>query len=124
MPYRYVAAALGQISQSSLAAIFRQLQEHSMSQYKTAPHLTDEGVCFAVTVDSLDRECLIRKEALQQLSMLRGKNAEEADAMDTFHAFETKIIGVARRLVAAGVQGTPLVLTHNTFFRPPQRMLS
>lgn len=93
-----------------------------MNQYKTAPHLTDEGVCFAVTVDSLHRECLIRKEALQQLSMLGSQDTEESDVLETFHAFESKINGVARRLVAAGVQGTPLVLTNSTFFGPPRRM--
>jgi len=93
-----------------------------MSQYKTAPHLTDEGVFFAVTVDSLDRECLIKKEALQQLSMLGSKDAAESDVLETFHAFESKISGVARRLVAAGVPGTPLVLTNNTFFSPPRKI--
>lgn len=93
-----------------------------MNEYKTAPHLTDEGVCFAVTVDSLHRECLVSKEALQQLSMLGNRGAEEPDAIETFRAFESKINGVARRLVAAGVQGTPLVLTNSTFFGPPRRM--
>lgn len=93
-----------------------------MSQYKPAPHLTSEGVIFTVTVDSLDRECLIKEEALQQLSSLRSKDDMKGDTMDVFHAFESKIYGVARRLVAAGVSGTPLVLTRNTFLSPPQRM--
>lgn len=92
-----------------------------MTQYKSPPHVTDEGVTFTVTVDSLDRECLIEDEALQHLSLLRNSDTSEADTMDVFHAFESKINGVARRLVAAGVQGTPLILTRNTFFGPPQR---
>jgi hypothetical protein len=92
-----------------------------MSQYKEAPHVTNEGIKFTVTVDSLDRECLIEESALKQLSKMRNQDVEEADAMEVFHAFESKINGVARRLVAAGVPGTPLVLTGNTFFSPPSR---
>lgn len=92
-----------------------------MSHFTSAPQLTDEGVSFTVTVDSLHRECLIKEEALQQLSVLRSNEAEAADTMEVFHAFENEITGVARRLVAAGVQGTPLVLTRNTFFSPPRR---
>jgi hypothetical protein len=92
-----------------------------MSQHKAPPHLTNHGVKFTVTVDSLDRECFIEEEALRQLSNLRNKEVAEADAMEVFHAFESKINGVARRLVAAGVQGTPLVLTRSTFFGPPGR---
>lgn len=93
-----------------------------MSQDKRAPHLNEEGVRFGVTVDSMYRECLIKKEALEQLCLLRSKGASQDGALDMFHAFENKINGVARRLIAAGVQGTPLVLTLNTFFSPPQRM--
>jgi len=89
--------------------------------HKPVPHQTNEGVIFTVTVDSLTHECLIKEEALQQLSTLKNSDCAEVDTMDMFHAFENEINGVARRLVAAGVQGTPLVLTRNTFLSPPQR---
>ncbi len=92
-----------------------------MSQEKTAPHLTSKGVAFTVTVDSLDRECLIEEEALQELSALRNTDVPPASMLDVFHAFESQINGVARRLVAAGLQGTPLVLTRGTFTGPPRR---
>lgn len=108
----YLACALNAISL---------YKERIMSQYKSVPHLSDEGVAFTVTVDSIDRECLIEDEALQQLSQLRSRDAAASDTLEVFHAFESKINGVARRLVAAGVQGTPLVLTRNTFFSPPHR---
>lgn len=92
-----------------------------MSQHKPAPRLTSEGVLFTVTVDSLDRECLIKEEALQQLVAPTNTESIEVDTIDVFHAFENRINGVARRLVAAGVQGTPLVLTRRTFAGPPRQ---
>jgi hypothetical protein len=94
-------------------------RNNAMTQSTKEPYLTSEGVVFTVVVDSLKRECLIREDALQQLS---SKNADAATPgmMDVFHAFEGRINGVARRLVAAGVQGTPLVLSRNTFAAPPR----
>lgn len=74
----------------------------------TEPHLTSEGVVFTVSVDYASHECLITDEALRQLSPL-GRNADsEIDSMKIFHAYEAKINGIARRLVAAGVKGDPL----------------
>jgi hypothetical protein len=94
-------------------------KEHAMSHSIKEPYQTSEGVIFTVTVDSLKRECLIKEEALQQLSS-KNTEASTAGMMDVFHAFEDKINGVARRLVSAGVQGTPLVLSRNTFAGPPR----
>jgi len=91
-----------------------------MSHVIKEPYQTSEGVIFTVTVDSLKRECLIKEEALQQLSS-KNTEASAVGMMDVFHAFEGKINGVARRLVAAGVQGTPLVLSRNTFAGPPRQ---
>lgn len=91
-----------------------------MTQSTRDPYLTSEGVVFTVVVDSLKRECLIKEDALQQLSS-KNADASEPGMMDVFHAFEGKINGVARRLVAAGVQGTPLVLSRNTFAGPPRQ---
>lgn len=83
------------------------------------PLLTSEGVAFTVRVDSLDRACLITKDALQELSRLKAKDSPQASMMDVFHAFEATINGVARRLVFARVPGTPLRLGANTFARLP-----
>ncbi|NEX64788.1 DUF1488 family protein [Noviherbaspirillum galbum] len=83
-----------------------------------SPTLTDSGVLFTVTVDSLRHQCLIQKDALMQLTGSQPGNAD-LDEMTVFRSFEGKISGVARRLVAAGVQGGPLVLTRNTFAAPP-----
>jgi len=90
-----------------------------MTHYTPKPLLTPEGVAFMVRVDSLDRKCLITEEALEKLSALRNIDAMDANTMDIFHAFEETINGVARRLVAAGVPGTPLRMTLNTFVSPP-----
>ena len=90
-----------------------------MTHSTREPYLTSEGVVFTVIVDSLKRECLIKEDALQQLSP-KSAEASTSGMMDVFHAFEGKINGVARRLVAAGVQGTPLVLSRNTFAGPPR----
>lgn len=89
-----------------------------MNQRKPLPRLTSEGILFTVTVDSLDRECLIKKEALRHLTALTNDNEKSINAIEVFQIFENRINGVARRLVAAGVQGTPLVLTQNTFVTP------
>ena len=83
------------------------------------PLLTGEGVAFTVRVDSLDRACLITKDALQELSRLKANDSPQASMMDVFHAFEATIKGVARRLVFAKVPGTPLTLGVNTFASLP-----
>lgn len=92
-----------------------------MSHYTPQPLLTRDGVVFTVRVDSLDRECLVTVEALHKLSELKTIDVEDEDVatMDIFHAFENTINGVARRLVAARVPGTPLMMRPHTFFSPP-----
>ncbi|WP_176442625.1 DUF1488 family protein [Noviherbaspirillum humi] len=91
-----------------------------MNHHDHAPHLSGEDIAFFVNVDALDRECLIRKEALQQLSGIKADEVSQFSPLEVFHAYEGKIKGVARRLVAAGVSGTPLVLTPETFSSPPR----
>jgi hypothetical protein len=76
------------------------------------PHLVHDGVAFTVYVDYVKRDCLISSEALAQLSEL---GAGEADPMQTYCAYEANINGVARRLVAAGVAGTPVELGVRNF---------
>lgn len=89
-----------------------------MSQYTPQPLLTREGVVFTVRVDSLNRECLITEDALYKLSELKAIDVTDAHTMEIFHAFEDTINGVARRLVAARVPGTPLVMRPTTFSAP------
>ncbi len=83
------------------------------------PRPTPEGITFTVMVDSLSRECLITKEALEELSRLKANDGMHDNMMDIFHAFEPTINGVARRLVFANVPGTPLTLGPRTFSAPP-----
>lgn len=84
------------------------------------PRMQGNDVSFTVIVDSLHHECLIKEEALHRLSAMKNTDGPAASTMEVFHAFEGTINGVARRLVAARVQGTPVVLTANTFFGPPR----
>jgi len=86
-----------------------------MDHITPQPQLTDAGVVFTVRVDSIDRECLVSREALEKLSTLKSVNTGADETMDIFHAFEATINGIARRLVAARVRGTPLVMTPNSF---------
>jgi hypothetical protein len=72
------------------------------------PHKTSEGVAFTVSVEYIHYECLITDDALKKLSVLGSATDSEIDSMRIFHAYEAKINGIARRLVAAGVQGSPL----------------
>ena len=90
-----------------------------MGHYNPQPISTAEGVVFTVRVDSLNRECLITDEALDKLSVHKELDFADADKMAIFHAFEDSINGVARRLVAARVPGTPLMMRPSTFFSPP-----
>jgi len=78
--------------------------------YKTIaePRVSDEGVSFTVEVGFVDRECLVSRNALAHLQRLKGSS--QLDFLQTYRTFEDQIHAVARRLVVAGVSGTPLVL--------------
>ena len=78
-----------------------------MSATKTVPRLEQAGVMFRVELGFTDRECLISKNALSHLRRLKGT---QIDLLQTYCAFEDQIHQVARRLVAAGVSGSPLVI--------------
>ena len=78
----------------------------------TQPHLVDNGVAFTVSVDFVRRDCFVSADVLSKLSE-RGNG--EDNLMQTFLAYEAAIDGIARRLVAAGVQGTPLQLDVKNF---------
>jgi hypothetical protein len=74
---------------------------------KAETRLADEGVFFRVTVGCAERECMVSKNALAHLCRVQGY---AMNPMNTYLAFEAKIRGVARRLVAAGESTSPLVL--------------
>ncbi|HYD60945.1 MAG TPA: hypothetical protein VEC35_11350 [Noviherbaspirillum sp.] len=84
-----------------------------MDRTTAGPTLTNDGVTFTVvTTDFVKRDCLVSNEALAQLSSLASGTI---DPMATFHVFEAKIQGVARRLVNANVPGSPLRLGPQSF---------
>jgi hypothetical protein len=76
-----------------------------MTQSITEPKLTENGIAFTVTVDFIRRDCVISLDALPKLS---DGQTGIVDPMATFRAFEARIYGVARRMIAANVPGTPL----------------
>jgi hypothetical protein len=84
-----------------------------MNNASKAPSLTADGVAFSVWVDYKCHDCLVSPEALSNLGQMGDK---ELDLIATYTAYESKIAGVARRLVAAGVAGTP-VLVGPQYFR-------
>lgn len=88
-------------------------KEGQMTQPAAEPMLTENGVAFTVSVDFVKRDCVISKDALVKLSRLQ---TGVADPMETFRAFEAKINGVARRMITANVQGTPLQLGPHSFY--------
>jgi hypothetical protein len=83
-----------------------------MENHLSQPRVTESGIAFTVRVDSVDRDCVISNDALAKLSALQNGMH---DPLQTFHAFEAKINGVARRLVSANVPGTPLLLGPDSF---------
>ncbi|WP_151446344.1 DUF1488 family protein [Lacisediminimonas profundi] len=73
---------------------------------------TGTGIGFVVRVESANRECFVTNEALDHLC---GRKLAQAENTTAFRAFEAKIAGVARRKIHAGVAGTPLLLTPDSF---------
>jgi hypothetical protein len=89
-------------------------KERSPAMAISQPHLTESGdaVAFTVCVDYVKRDCLVSKEVLAALSHLE---LAQADLLNTYFAYEANINGVARRMVAARVQGTPMRLDVRNF---------
>lgn len=83
-----------------------------MSNSSTSPCLKDGGVTFTVTVEYKTHECLVSEEALSGLSQLSDT---KLDSLSTYRAFEAKINGVARRLITAGITGSPILLGTRNF---------
>ena len=88
-----------------------------MNQPLSTPRISPEGVAFTVVVDYAKHDCLITTQALCKLLSF-DINDPDADIMGIFKAFEANIHGIARRLAAAGVAGSPLVLRPETFTSP------
>ena len=91
-----------------------------MNQPLSNPRLSDEGVAFTVVVDYAKRDCLLTTQARKQLRAIKSDDPD-VDIMGIFKVFEANIAGVARRLVAAGVAASPLVLRPETFTPPRAR---
>jgi hypothetical protein len=88
-------------------------KERNMGQAIVEPTLTKDGVEFTIiTPDYVKCACVISTEALAALS---PKRAESFGPMEIFHAYEAKILGVARRMLAANVKGSPLRLEPHSF---------
>jgi hypothetical protein len=83
-----------------------------MSITPKQPGLTDQGVEFTVTVEYVVHDCVISREILSKLSHSEDKGL---DFLATFRVFQAKITGVARRMVQAGVGGSPIVLGLQNF---------
>jgi len=78
-----------------------------MNRAVAEPRVDEEGVTFMVEVGFTDRECVVSKNALAHLQRLKGG---QLDLLGAYRTFEDQIHSVARRLVVAGVSGSPLVL--------------
>lgn len=84
-----------------------------MAQPAANPALTGNGVAFTVTtLDFAKHQCLITAEALAALA---PHQSGDFGPLEVFKAYEAKICGVARRMAAANVQGSPLLLQPYSF---------
>lgn len=84
-----------------------------MAHLSENPEVVNGGVAFmVVTLDYSRHACIISKEAL--LSLARLQNGDFGP-MEIFQANEAKIRGVARRMIAAGVKGSPLQIEARSF---------
>lgn len=77
-----------------------------------APLLTKAGILFSVTVEFKQYQCLVPATTLSDLSHSKDP---KLDLLDTYRAFQSKIEGVARRLISAGLEGKPLVVGSGYF---------
>ena len=83
-----------------------------MPKASPAPRLTRNGVTFTVTVEFKEHKCLVSPETLIDLCKSQDP---QLDLIATYLAYEGRIKGVARRLIAAGVPGSPVRLEAKYF---------
>lgn len=79
-----------------------------MCKATVRPDLAGRGVCFRVTAGSVERDCIISKNALAYLARAQGAGSD--DFMNVYSRFEDDILEVARRLLLAGESASPLIL--------------
>lgn len=89
-----------------------------MNIANSEPKVTKEGILFTVQVEYVSHSCIVTRDALQELSQLKSVDNTDAELLELFRAYEARINGVARRLVVARVQGTPLRMSRATFSAP------
>lgn len=77
-----------------------------------APRLMKGGVMFTVVVEFQSHDCLVPQQTLCDLCKSGGK---KIDLLDAYGAYEARIKGVARRLIAAGITGSPILLETKYF---------
>lgn len=78
-----------------------------MSRIISEPSINDTGVLFTVDVDFVEHECLVSKNALAYLQRTKGG---QTAFLEIYLTHQNKIHSIARRLIAAGVSESPLVL--------------
>lgn len=83
-----------------------------MSNASAEPRLTNAGIRFSVVVEFQRYQCLVPPTTLLDLSHSKDP---KLDLLDTYLAFQTKIEGVARRLIGAGIVGKPLIIGSKYF---------
>ena len=77
-----------------------------------SPRLMKDGVMFTVTVDYRNYDCMVSQQTLADLCQSGRK---KLDLLDAYGAYEARIKGVARRLIAAGITGSPILLETKYF---------
>ena len=76
------------------------------------PRLTRAGIVFSVIVNYRHYQCLVPASTLADLSHSKDP---KLDLLNTYRVFQTKIEGVARRVINAGVAGVPIVVGSGYF---------
>lgn len=89
-----------------------------MTGSTTDARLTERGILFTLTIDRVERNCFISKDALNRLSELKSIDASDADPMELFQAFSLTINGTARRLATGNVRTSVLELPPSVFEKP------
>lgn len=92
-----------------------------MSKTAASPRVAELGIHFSVIAGSMERDCIVSKNALAYLG--RGRTGDMG-FMEIYSGFEDKIHAVARRLVAAGESASPLILGAAYFVEVPMPAMS
>ena len=74
--------------------------------------LVPDGIAFSVHIDDTEHACLIADCALERLYACKGTTL---NLQHVYHAYESKIHGVAKQRILSGRASSPLVLTEIDF---------